>query len=138
MKKITTILFLFACIAASAQTPEQKVTAAMKDFHQALVKKDYDALNKQMDKALTYGHSNGWIQTQSDMVNDFVSGLITYHSIKEDSVKVGISGDAAYVRFIADINSTLRGNNSNNHIKVMEVYVKKGNDWVLFAIQAIR
>jgi hypothetical protein len=138
MKKITMALFLFVCMAAHGQNTEQNVTNAMKEFHQSLVKKDYAAINKQSDKALTYGHSNGWIQTQEDVIKDFESGLITYHSIKEDSVKIAVSGNTAHVRFIADINVTMRGANSNSHLKVLEVYTKRGNDWILFARQAVR
>ena len=139
MKKITIILFLFSFVAvASAQTAEQKVTTAMKEFHQALVSKDFDAINKATDKNLSYGHSTGWIQNQADVVNDFKSGRINYQSYKEDSVSVAVSGDAANVRFIADINATNNGVNSNNHIKVLEVYIKKGSNWVLFSRQAVK
>jgi ketosteroid isomerase-like protein len=138
MKNVTIVLFLFCFVAANAQTAEQKVTTAMKDFHQALVKKDFDAINKATDKNLTYGHSNGWIQNQADVINDFKSGRISYQSFKEDSVNVAISGDAANVRFIADINATNNGVNGNNHLKVLEVYVKKGSDWILFSRQAVR
>lgn len=138
MKKIMIALFLVSTVAAGAQTAEQKVTTAMKAFHEALIKKDFDAISKATDKALSYGHSNGWVQSQADLVNDFKNGTISYQSYKEDSVTVAVNGNAANVRFIADINATLRGNNSNNHLKVLEVYVRKGNDWILFARQAVR
>jgi hypothetical protein len=138
MKKIMFVTFLFSSVFAGAQTREQKITTAMKAFHQALVQKDTKAIDQQTDKALSYGHSNGWIETKRDLINDLETGLISYHSFKEDSVKVAQSGDAAHIRFIADINSTLRGNNTNNHIKVMEVWIKKGDKWVLFARQAVR
>ena len=102
------------------------------------MQKNFKLINQLTDDALSYGHSTGWIQTKADLVKDFESGLITYHSYKEDSITVGMSGNAAHIRFIADINSTLRGNNSNNHIKVMEVWIKKDNGWILFARQAVR
>lgn len=138
MKKIVFVLSLFAVTVASAQTEQEKVTVAMKEFHQALVQKNAAVMNQHMDNALSYGHSNGWIQNKTDMVKDFESGLISYQSIKEDSIKVDIGGDAANVRYIGDFNVTLRGNTSNVHLRVLEVWVKRNNRWILFARQAIR
>jgi hypothetical protein len=138
MKKIVFVLFLFSSMIAGAQTEKDKLTTTMKEFHQAMVQKNSTVMNQHMDEALSFGHSNGWIQTKTDMVKDFESGLISYQSIKEDSVQVAISGDAANIRFLADINVTLRGNTSNTHIKVLEVWVKRSNRWILFARQAVR
>lgn len=138
MKQLFFVLLSFVILSAGAQSSEAKFIATVKEFHQALVQKNIKLIHQLTDDALTYGHSTGWIQTKTDLVKDFESGMITYHSYKEDSIVVGVSGNAAHIRFIADINSTLRGNNSNNHIKVMEVWIKKGEGWVLFARQAIR
>lgn len=110
----------------------------MKEFHQSLVQKNKEGLNQQTDKALSYGHSNGWIQTKTDLIADFDNGTISYQSFKEDSVKVSLNDNVANVRFIADIGATLRGNPSNNHLKVLEVWVKRGKKWILFARQAVR
>lgn len=110
----------------------------MKEFHQALIQKNTVSITQQTDKALTYGHSNGWVETKADVINDLETGLIIYHSIKADSVKVGINGSVAHVRFIADIDATLRGNKNSFHLKVLEVWVKKGKRWLLFARQAVK
>jgi hypothetical protein len=138
MKKI----FLFACvftvISANAQPEKEKVIATMKEFHLALVQKNIAALNAQMDDALSYGHSSGWIQTKADVTKDFESGMISYQTIKEDSIQVSMSNVAANVRYLADVNVTMRGNTSNVRLKVLEVWIKKGNDWVLFSRQAMR
>lgn len=138
MKQLFFGLLSFVFVAVSAQTDEAKFIVTVKEFHQALVQKNNALINQRTDDALSYGHSNGWIQTKADLVNDFASGLITYFSYKEDSVVVGMSGNVAYIRFIADINATLRGSNTNNHIKVLEVWIKKEKGWVLFARQAVR
>jgi ketosteroid isomerase-like protein len=138
MKRVLIILLSFVFVNAYAQTEEQKLTATMKEFHQALVQKNTVSINQQTDKALTYGHSNGWVQTKSDIIKDFETGLISYQSYKEDSIQVMVNGNLAHVRFIADVNATLRGNPSANHIKVLEVWVKKGKRWLLFARQAVK
>jgi len=44
----------------------------------------------------------------------------------------------AHARFVADIAANLNGTEGAFHLKVLEVWVRKGNRWVLFARQAIR
>lgn len=138
MKGILSFLLLISFVLTNAQTEETKLITAMKEFHQALVEKQTVSINQQTAKALSYGHSNGWVQTKTDLIKDFETGLISYQSYKEDSVQVSLSGKVANVRFIADINATLRGNSNSYHLKVLEVWVRKGNRWLLFARQAVR
>jgi len=132
------ILLLISFVFANAQTEEGKLITTIKEFHQALVQKNIVSINQQTEKALSYGHSNGWVQNKDDIIKDFQTGLISYQSYKEDSVNVFMSGNIANVRFVADINATLRGNAISNHLKVLEVWVKKGKRWLLFARQAVK
>ena len=138
MKKLLTILFFFLVSFANAQTDEEKLTATLKEFHQALVNKNTVFINQQTDKVLSYGHSNGWVQTKNDLIKDFETGYISYQSFKEDSVVVLINGNMANVRFVADIAATMKGTSYNFHLKVLEVWAKKGKRWVLFARQAVK
>lgn len=138
MRTVLTILLLIAGSGVWAQTDEEKLTVTLKEFHQALVAKNTVSINQQTDKALSYGHSNGWVQTKSDLIRDFENGTISYQSFKEDSIAVFMNGNMANVRFVADITATMKGTQSNFHLKVLEVWVKKGKRWVLFARQAVR
>ncbi len=65
MKKLLTILFLFVAVCCNAQTDEEKLINTVKDFHQSMVKKNTVSINQQTDKALSYGHSKGWVETKS-------------------------------------------------------------------------
>jgi len=138
MKYCLFILLLVSHVFANAQTEEEKLISTMKDFHQALVQKNTVSINQQTEKSLSYGHSNGWVQNKIDIIKDFETGLISYQTYKEDSIQVLMSGNFANIRFIADIDATLRGNLISNHLKVLEVWVKKGKRWLLFARQAVK
>lgn len=138
MKRILTIAFVLFSLSAAAQTEEQKLETTIKEFHQALVQKNTVSINQQTDKALSYGHSNGWVETKTDVIKDLETGYISYQTFKEDSITVTINGNMANVRFIADITATLKGTTSNFHLKVLEVWVKKGKRWILFARQAVK
>lgn len=112
----------------------------MTAFHQALMSGDTVVLKKLSDKGLSYGHSNGWIQDKKDLMNDLKTGLITYQRYDEDSVKVTTneSNTMANVRFVADIDATMKGNSYTFHLKVLEVWVRKTKNWMLFARQAVK
>jgi len=138
LKKLLTISFLFVVAFANAQTEEEKLTATIKEFHQALVNKNTISINQQTDKALSYGHSNGWVETKAEVIKDLETGYISYQAFKEDSITVLMNGTMANVRFVADITATMKGATNTFHLKVLEVWMKKGKRWVLFARQAVK
>lgn len=138
MKKLLFIVLLLNVVFGNAQTDQEKLTVTMKEFHQALVKKNIVSINQQTDKALSYGHSNGWIETKQELIKNLETGFMKYRSYKEDSVQVVINGNVANTRFVADIEATRDGINGNYHLKVLEVWVKKGKRWMLFARQAMK
>lgn len=138
MRKLFIIALLLQAVSATAQTDEQKLAVTLKEFHQALVQKNTVSINQQTDKAMTYGHSNGWVETKNDMIKNLETGYMNYNSFKEDSVQVIVNGNMAHARFVADIAATLNGKEGSFHLKVLEVWVRKGKRWVLFARQAVR
>ncbi len=133
-----TILFFFLVAFANAQTDEEKLIATVKEFHQALINKNTVSINQQTDKALSYGHSNGWVETKTEVIKDLETGYISYQAFKEDSITVAINGNMANVRFNAAITATMKATTTTFHLKVLEVWVKKGKRWVLFARQAVK
>ena len=138
MKKLLIIVLLLNVVFANAQTEEEKLSVTLKEFHQALVKKNIVSINQQTDKVLSYGHSNGWVETKQEMIKNLETGFMKYRSYKEDSVQVVINGNLANTRFVADIEATRDGISGNYHLKVLEVWVKKGKRWLLFARQAVK
>jgi hypothetical protein len=134
-----TIAFVLHVVLAKAQTDEQKLTTTLKEFHQALVKKNTISINQQTDKALSYGHSNGWVETKTELIKNLETGYTVYKSIKEDSLKLTINDNLAHARFIGDYEVSLKGGDVVvYHLKVLEVWVKKGKRWLLFARQAVK
>jgi hypothetical protein len=138
IKQFFCIACVFIVLAAKAQVEDDKVIASVKAFHQALVNKNTISINQQTDKALSYGHSNGWVETKNELIKNLESGYIGYSSYKEDSVTVSVNGTMANVRFIANIDATLNGVLTTYHLKVLEVWVKKGKRWMLFARQSVK
>jgi hypothetical protein len=138
MKVFVTIMLLSASLLCFAQTDEEKLTTTVKEFHRALVNKNTVSINQQTDKALSYGHSNGWVETKAEVIKDLETGVISYQAFKEDSITITMNGNMANVRFVAEITATMKGASSTFPLRVLEVWTKKGKRWVLFARQAVK
>lgn len=139
MKILFTILLLvFGCTTFAQSSDETKLIQTVREFHQALVKKNIVSINQQTDKALSYGHSNGWVENKTELMKDLETGLISYQKFTEDSITVSLNGSMANVRFLANVEATMRAVTNTYSLKVLEVWVRKGNRWVLFARQAIK
>ena len=139
MKILFTILFLiFRCTTFAQSSDELKLIQTVREFHQALVRKNIVAINQQTDKALSYGHSNGWVENKTELMKDLETGLISYQKFTEDSITLSLNGSMANVRFLANVEATMRAVTNTYSLKVLEVWVRKGNRWVLFARQAIK
>ena len=139
MKFVITILFsALSFIVCAQSSDEEKLTITVKEFHQALVKRNMVSINQQTDRALSYGHSNGWVETKEDLIKDLETGYISYQKINEDSISILMNGDMANVRFLADISATMKGTSSSFKLRVLEVWIKKSKRWLLFARQAVK
>ena len=47
----------------------------------ALIAKDTAVLKQLLHKDLSYGHSNGWVETREDVFKDLVNGKLAYNKI---------------------------------------------------------
>ena len=111
----------------------------MKEFHQALVNKNKMILDKFTHPDLSYGHSNGWLETKTDIIKDNQTGYLIYESYKEDSIKTTVVDHVAYIRFIADIRAGFKDQEiKDNHLKVVEVWIRENDAWKILVRQAVR
>lgn len=136
MKKVSLSLLSVICLSPLFAQQDQ-VISALKQFHQSMIGKN-PAKETYLNDKLSYGHSNGWIETKEEFIKDIETGYITYHGYKEDSINVSVDGNIAHARFVADIESTMNGERKTSHLRVLEVWVKQKNKWKLFVRQAVR
>lgn len=135
-KGILVIGLFFFYGSMAAQPVENKLIDRMKSFHQLMISKRF-YINQYVDDSLTYGHSNGWVESCSEFLSN-LGRKMEYHSIKEDSVRVSVHQHIAHIRFVADIDVSMNGNRNTYHLKVLEVWVKRSKNWKIFARQAVR
>ena len=60
---------------------------AVTKLDKALIAKDTVVLKQLLHKDITYGHSNGWVETKTDVIKDLVSGKLAYDKIESRGIK---------------------------------------------------
>src|ERR1043165_6731701 len=85
MKWFVFILLFFTNLVAVAQIDSVGLKDAMQKLDKALLQKDEVILKSVLHKDVSYGHSNGWIQSKDDILHDFKSGKLTYIKIENNS-----------------------------------------------------
>jgi ketosteroid isomerase-like protein len=135
-KTLLVILFTSVCSLSFAQTASLKDAAGLLD--KALTEKDTVALKQILHKDLTYGHSNGWVQTKADVINDMATGKMVYDTINTMDPSWTITGDVATMRSKTDATFRLDGKTGTLHLHVLQVWLKTNNGWQLLARQSTK
>ena len=140
MKKllfVSLVLFLFN--SSFAQIDSVGLKNTMQQLDKALLQKDETVLRSVLHDDLSFGHSNGWIQSKSDILNDFTSGKLTYNKIENNSSAiVKISKQYATVKTNTNAEGTVNGTAFKLTLHIMQFWIKTKKGWQLIARQSAK
>jgi len=133
------VLFLFTVQNSFAQLDSVGLKEVMQQLDKALLQKDEMVLQTVLHKEASYGHSNGWIQSKSDILNDFKSGKLTYNKIENNSSAiVTISKKYATVKTNTNAEGVVNGTAFKLTLHIMQFWVKTKKGWQLIARQSAK
>ena len=136
---LLSILVLFVINSSFAQVDSAGLKDAMQKLDKALLQKDEMVLTSVLHKDVSYGHSNGWIQSKSDIMNDFKSGKLTYNRIENNSSAiVNISKKYATVKTNTNAEGSVNGTAFKLTLHVMQFWIKTKKGWQLIARQSAK
>ncbi len=137
MKLIFVIIFVSISSLVFAQDTVQlkKVTEL---FNNALLTKDTNLIKQLVHKQISYGHSNGWLQTKQDLITDFATGKIEYTKIEEGEKFFTKTKQAIAVRNISKVEGVVNGYVFSMSLQVLQVWKKVKKNWVLLARQSVK
>jgi len=140
MKKLlfgSLVLFLFN--SSFAQIDSIGLKNAKQELDRALLQKDETVLKSILHKDLGFGHSNGWIQTKTDILNDFTSGKLTYNKFENNSSAiVTISKKYATLKTNTNAEGSVNGTAFKLTLHVMQFWIKTKTGWQLIARQSAK
>src|SRR4030095_5747767 len=142
MRKPATVLFvLFLLIAKSsfAQIDSIGLKNAMQQLDKAHLQKNESVLRSVLHNDLSYGHSNGWIQSKNDILNDFTSGKLVYNKIENNSSAIiNISKKYATVKTNTNAEGVVNGTAFKLTLHIMQFWIKTKKGWQLIARQSAK
>jgi hypothetical protein len=133
---VTISLFVSSVVIAQDTVGLRKVTA---DLNAALVAKDTVTIKAMLGDNIVYGHSNSWLQTKQEVVNDLVSGKNGYKNIelveKESFI---VQGEAVAVRSVIHVEGFVNATNFDMKLQVLQVWKRINKQWKLIARQSVK
>ncbi len=87
---------------------------------------------------LTYGHSNGNLQTKAEFVETIVSGKSDFLSIRLTNPFIKIYGDTAIARHEFNAETNDGGKPGSVRLHILWVWRKESGGWKMLARQAVR
>jgi ketosteroid isomerase-like protein len=134
MRKITTTLFLAAVLAAVSvsASPAAGVLDAVRDYRQALVKKDLAALEKIWTSDYVFVNGHGQLLTKADRIADIRSGHSSNESIRhEEEPTVKMHGNTALVLSRVTIVGKYSGREVSGQFRSVHVWLNENGHWHL-------
>ena len=130
------IMLTMSSLVIGQDTTELKKATVL--LNEALLKKDSSVLMQLLDINIGYGHSNGWIQSKSDVLQDFASGKISYTKLEVSDEKFQIQQQAVAIRNITTVEGVGSGNSFKMSLQVLQVWKRIKGKWVLIARQSVK
>jgi hypothetical protein len=131
--------FLFFIGDSFSQVDSIGLRESMQKLENALLQKDEMTLQSVLHKELSFGHSNGWIQSKKDILNDFKSGKLTYNKFENNSSGiVNIGKKYATVKTNTNAEGNVNGTAFKLTLHVMQFWIKTKKGWQLIARQSAK
>ncbi len=133
-------LFLAALVAfvpASATADTAADIERMEQLRgQAILNADMPRLYDIYAEEFFYNMARGVSLTRSEYLPMYASGELKVNKAEGEGRDIRVYGDTAVVSGIVHVNATIKGEDRILHLRYLNVWVKRGDDWVLVARQA--
>ena len=130
---------LFLRRAADAQGPDEgAVTEAVEILRKGILEADKAKLDQVAAPQISYGHSDGRVQTKAEFIEGVLTRKQTVKSLAFPELKIAVVGNAAIARHIYLSDSELDGKLTTTKIGALQVWQKQDGAWKLIARQGFR
>ncbi len=118
----------------------KEVNDVVEQLRKAMINADGAVLDQLASDELSYGHSNGHIQSKQEFISSFTSGESVFLNIELSGQTVRVINDTAIVRHLLSAATNDRGKGpASVKISIVLVWIKNGEKgWQLVARQAVK
>jgi hypothetical protein len=117
---------------------EAAVIQSVEILRRALLEADKAKLEQVASAQISYGHSDGRVETKEQFINAVMTRKQIVKSLAFPELKVSVVGNAAIARHIYLAESERDGKATTTRIGALQVWQKQDGDWKLLARQGFR
>lgn len=133
------LLLLVVLPQLRSQGETSKLKTLLEEFRKALQDPDEKKLNELISPQLTYGHSNGVLDTKESLISKYVSGKANFDDLEFSEISIIENPTTAVIRHALKAKSLDEGKEpSVVFLQVMLVWTKEKGHWKLMARQAVK
>ncbi|HZT89765.1 MAG TPA: nuclear transport factor 2 family protein [Stellaceae bacterium] len=114
------------------------LAAAVEALRKAILAADKAQLEALTAPQLSYGHSDGRVQTKAEFIDGVVNRKARVKSLDFPELKLGTAGDAGIARHLYVSESEQDGKTNNVRIGVLAVWQNQDGTWKLLARQGYK
>ncbi len=119
-------------------TSQKEVEKAVEELRLLMVTPDQKSLESLAHDELTYGHSNGKVESKEEFVHTLVSGRSDFLKITLKDQKIVVTGNTAVVRHTLEADTFDGGVANSIRLHIVLVWAKEKNSWKLITRQAVK
>jgi hypothetical protein len=138
MMRASMICFLLLCFLTAGAQDTTAVKLAVDRLQKALVERDTVVMKQLFHPDLQFGHSNGWVQTKRDAIEDARSGALVYRQFDRQSITIQMFNKRAVVKERMEVKGARNGTEFNIKLFVLQQWVKTKKGWQLMMRQSAK
>jgi hypothetical protein len=137
-KKLAILFVLFhLSLFALAQNDKEKIILQLHERKFTwMVNQQVDSLAAMMDDRMLYVHSNGWVQTKTEMMDDLRSQKLVMKNVEVTQARVRFFKHMAIVNGQGIFKFVLAGKEGESKLMYTEVYIQRKKQWLLVSRHA--
>lgn len=134
------VMLLLCCsIFTKAQSKDSiGLNVSVLHLNKALIQKDEQAIKKLVSKRIKYAHSNGWIETRKEMIENLYNGTLSYIEINLRETKISINDKTGVVQSKGKYTVMMKEALYDFELKTTQVWQWKKGKWLLMARQSMK
>ena len=136
--KFLYLLLIVPSLSFSQEKVEKHILHLSDKKFTWLINKQLDSLENLLDDNLMYIHSNGWIETKQEVLDNLRLGKLVYTGVKIEDAQVRMYKGAALVTGKGRFSGVNNGNAFDLNLLYTEVYVLNKKKWKLASRHANR
>ena len=130
--------FWLAGSASAQSSDEAAVSESVEVLRKGILEADKGKLGQVASEQISYGHSDGRVETKEQFVKGVLGRKQTVKSLAFPELKISVVGPSAIVRHIYLAESELDGKATTTRIGALQVWQKQDGAWKLLARQGFR